>query len=37
MNNARSAILARLTQVARPLIDSQGRDYLSRYDWTLRL
>ena len=35
MNNARSAIFARLTQVARPLMDSIGRDYLSCYAWTL--
>ena len=35
MNNARSAIFARLTQVARPQIDSVGRDYLSCYAWTL--
>jgi L-lactate dehydrogenase complex protein LldG len=35
MNNARAAIFARLNQVERPNIDSQGRDYLSRYAWTL--
>ena len=35
MSDARSAILARLNQVERPKVNTQGRDYLSHYDWSL--